>query len=262
MALFYLLLAAFLAITLNGGNRFVRALATAVAALSLLLMVSSIFLADFDGTFANRQRSGAIFDDVKPLILNIQAAVGTVGILVLLWATWRQVGRVNVAPLAVLNSGSSFGRVSRYAHWTVAILILALIPMGMFMSILPAESSDRDSFVTAHQTMGVLVLILVAVRLAWLLRSPAPGFGTDLKVWERRLAHFVHIGLYALILAFPITGLFMTYYRDEGWSAGLAILHDRVLPLLFYGIIAMHVGAVIKHHFVDRRIDDVRRMLR
>jgi cytochrome b561 len=35
-----------------------------------------------------------------------------------------------------------------------------------------------------------------------------------------------------------------------------------VLPLLFHGIICAHLGAVLKHHFVDRRVDDVRRMLR
>jgi cytochrome b561 len=45
-------------------------------------------------------------------------------------------------------------------------------------------------------------------------------------------------------------------------SAGLTILHDRILPLVFYGIIFAHLGAVLKHHFVDRRVGDVRRMLR
>jgi hypothetical protein len=42
MALWYLVLAVFLAVTLNFSNRFVRALGTAVACLSLVMMVSSI----------------------------------------------------------------------------------------------------------------------------------------------------------------------------------------------------------------------------
>ena len=41
-----------------------------------------------------------------------------------------------------------------------------------------------------------------------------------------------------------------------------AVLHNQMPPVLFYGVIAMHLGAVLKHHFVARRPADVRRMLR
>jgi len=53
MAFWYLVLAVFLAITLNQRSRFIRGLGTAVAALGLLMMVSSIVLAAFNGTFAH-----------------------------------------------------------------------------------------------------------------------------------------------------------------------------------------------------------------
>ena len=39
-------------------------------------------------------------------------------------------------------------------------------------------------------------------------------------------------------------------------------LHDQVLPALFYVLISLHMGDVLKHHFIARRTDDVRRMLR
>jgi cytochrome b561 len=279
MAFWYLVLAVFLAVTLNLGNRFVRAFGTTVACLSLVMMVSSIILADFDGTFVHMPAQPDLLGRSKPLILNIQAAVGTAGILFLLWAAWRQGFRCAVLPLPVFNSAAAFGLVSRYAHWIIAVLILALIPMGMFMSILPANSPDRGSFVAAHQTMGLLVLIFVVLRMAWLLRSPPAAFSSDLKLWERRLGHAVHVTLYGLILAFPLTGLFEMMCRGETvqffgqaipafctpnleWSSVLAILHDRILPLIFYGTIFAHLGAVLKHHFVDKRVGDVRRMLR
>ena len=66
----YLLLALFLAVTLNAANRFIRAMGTLVAALSLASMVSSILLADFDGTFAMRAQA-LLHDWVKPAILNV-----------------------------------------------------------------------------------------------------------------------------------------------------------------------------------------------
>lgn len=279
MALWYCVLAVFLAITLNHRSRFIRSLATVIAALSLVLMVSSIFLADFDGTFAHQLTTPHAADGLKPLILNLQGIVGTAGIVFLLWASGRQYRRREVSPLPLANAGGVFGFVSRYAHWMVAILILALIPMGLFMSILPADSPDRGSFVDAHQTMGLVVLILVIGRLAWLSRSPPPAFAGGLRPWEPRLAHAAHIALYGLILTFPLTGLFMTMARGETvrffgaqlpalfgasaeWSGILAILHDYVLQVLFYVVLFLHLGAVLKHHFLDRRLMDVRRMLR
>jgi cytochrome b561 len=127
--------------------------------------------------------------------------------------------------------------------------------------------------------MGLLVLILVLFRIAWLRRSPPAAFPGDMKTWERQLAHAVHLALCGLILTFPLTGLFETLCQGDAvqffglaipalgppspaWSPALATLHDHILPLIFYAIIAGHLGAVLKHHFLDRRTGDVRRMLR
>jgi cytochrome b561 len=53
--------------------------------------------------------------------------------------------------------------------------------------------------------MGLLVLVLVVLRMAWLLRSRPAVFPGDIKKWESRLAHAVHLALYGLILAFPVS---------------------------------------------------------
>jgi cytochrome b561 len=100
-----------------------------------------------------------------------------------------------------------------------------------------------------------------------------------LKPWEHRLAQAAHVALYGLILALPLSGLFMMMARGEPiqffgepvpavfgvsplWSSALTILHDDVLQIAFYGVFFAHIAAVLKHHFADRRIADVRRMLR
>lgn len=110
----YLVLVLVLAVTLNVGNRFVRALGTAVAALGLVMMVSSVvILADFDGTFVPIMARADLVGRFGPLVLNMQAAVGTAGVLFLLWAAWRQVLRRVVMPLPSFNSSAGFGRVWR-----------------------------------------------------------------------------------------------------------------------------------------------------
>ncbi len=278
MATGYLLLALFLAVTLNATNRFVRATGTLVAALSLTSMVSSIVLADFDGTFVMSAQA-PFLAWVKPAILNVQALVGAAGILFLLWAAWRQIKRVVPRPMPLLNTAFAFGRVSRYAHWMTATLILILVPMGIFLSLLAPRSADRAAFLVAHQSLGAAVMILVVLRLLWLIRTPPAPPSAYLAAWERQMARATHTALYLVILAFPVSGIFMILNRGVsltlfgvtipepfGPSATAAsfwgVLHDQVLPLLFFLLILIHVAAVIKHHFFDHRLSDVRRMLR
>jgi cytochrome b561 len=184
-----------------------------------------------------------------------------------------------MAPVQWSNTDGMFGLVSRYAHWTSAVLILCLVPIGLFTTVLPEGSADRDLFMAVHQTLGLTVLALVLLRLAWLCRSPPPPLSDDLKPWERRLASTLHPVLYGLILGLPVTGLLLTVFQGGplelyGWPVPLpagagrsawsvwAMLHNYVLPLLFYGVIAMHLGAVLKHHFLAHRSADVPRMLR
>ena len=272
----YLLLAIILAVTLNHRNRTVRAIGTLIAALGLTMMVVSIVLADFDGTFA-APMTASRFERAKPIVLNIQAIVASLGIGFLLWAAWRQSRRSVVSEVPLRNTQSRFGLVSRYAHWATATLILALVPMGIFMSVLPETSQDRAMFVSVHQTVGIAVLVLVVARLTWLVVSRPPSLPASLKPWERRLAVPTHACLYALILTMPITGLLLNRADGAnlsffGWPlprlAGADAaplwnqLHNWILPTLFAVALFAHVGAVLKHHFLDGRTADVRRMLR
>jgi cytochrome b561 len=240
-------------------------------------MVASIVLADFDGTFGAIPKTASSFQRAKPFALNVQAIVGGLGICFLLWATWRQGKRTAVSEVPLRNTASCFGLVSRYAHWATATLIFALVPMGIFMSVLPEASPDRAMFVDVHQTVGLVVIVLVAVRLTWLLASRPPALPASLAPWERRLAAPTHAGLYALILAMPITGMLLTTASGAdlsffGWDiprlAGPQTaplwnqLHNWVLPALFAVALFAHLGAVLKHHFLGGRKAEVRRMLR
>ncbi len=119
---------------------------------------------------------------------------------------------------------------------------------------------------------------VVAVRLLWLLFSPPPAPSPGMAAWERHLARAVHIGLYAAILAFPLSGFFMSAYSGEamqffGWPLPSPVtpdkrtasiwmgVHDLALPALFYALISAHIGGVLKHHFLDGRQSDLRRMI-
>ena len=278
MAFSYLALALALALSLNAANRFVRAGGTLLAALALVMLAVSIVMANFDGTFRDMAPSSSPLDPFKPLILNIQAIIATAAAAFLFWASWLQLKRNAIKAVPALNTASTFGLVSRTAHWITATLILCLVPMGLFVSVLKDKSPDRAEFLAAHQSLGLAVFAVVAVRLVWLLISPPPAPSPGLTPHARRLSRAVHIGLYGLILAFPLSGFLMSAHGGEvieffGWglhspadpgkraAAIFVAAHDLVLPLLFYGLIVAHIGAALKHHFVDGRNSDIRRML-
>lgn len=279
MTEFYLLLAVFLAFTLNHSSRILRALGTLTAALALVMISWSIILANLDGTFAAIPSNAGLADRFKPFVLNIQATIAATAALFLLWAVWAQgMRRVN-EPLPLRNTLSAFGRVSRYAHWVIGTLILVLLPMGLFTSVLGADHPERGAFLAMHQTLGLTVLLLVVLRVLWLGQSPAPAMPADASPMQRQLARATHVGLYGLMLGFPITGILLTAWRGDaldiyGWSltglltpdaqfaAAMGVLHNLVLPAVFYLALFAHLGAVTKHHFIERRPQDIRRMLR
>lgn len=270
----YIGLAIILAITLNHTNRFVRAAGTLLAAIGLAFIVLSIYLADTDGTFA-----AVPAGNFRPGLLNAQAVAAMAAIVFLLWAAWRQLCRPLTAAVPWRNTGAIFGLVSRGAHWATATLVLCLIPIGLYIQVLPADSADRAEFLAVHETLGVTVLVLVLLRIGWLVRNAPPSPSPSLLPWERFLARAVHPALYVLILLLPMTGLLLTVFSGGplelyGWRVPLSTLaspaagalwqtlHNQILPFAFYAIIAMHLGGVVKHHFIARRTEDVRRMLR
>ncbi len=275
MAIGYLALAIILAITLNARARWLRVAGTVLTALGLSMMVLSIFLADVDGTFAAAPTGAPVIHRMTPGILNVQAAIAAIAILFLAWSAWAQARRPVTEPLALRNDAARFGKASRGFHWVIAVVMLCLVPIGLFMSILPASTPERAGFVAAHQSLGLTVLVLVIGRIGWLILSPPPPSLAGLTPLEHYASRAVHACLYLLLLAFPVSG----YLISQGSSVdfyGLAIapaawtgaspvalaIHAWALPTLFYAALALHVGAVLKRHFGDRDALAVRRMLR
>jgi len=278
MAFGYLLLALVLAFTLNHPNRFVRAMGALIAAIGLFMIVISIVLANADGTFAAFSEGASGLDVHEPLILNVQAVAASIAIPFLLWAGWTQLRRPAVETPPLRNSTRAFGLVSRSLHWGMAVMIFCLIPIGLFVSVLPKSSTDRAAFLSAHQSLGLTVLALVFVRLVWLGMSPAPALSAGLTSWDRFLALSTRACLYLIVIGFPLSGFLVNVFQAEpvdlyGWAIPLTFAPDAritalasaahavVLPLAFYAAIFAHVGAVMKHHFIDRRVDEIRRMI-
>ena len=225
---------------------------------------------------------------LQPLILSLQALIATVAALGLRWAAWRQLKRGTLAPTPWRNSAQAFGLVSRHGHWATKVRVLCSIPMGLFINVLPPQSPQRAGFLSVHQGLGLVVLLVVLLRLLWLLGSPVPApaltharatarTGASARV-QATLARAAHGLLDGAIALMSVSGLWMVFARGEAlpvlglqlaapaladttWSARLVDWHGAVLPLLLMGLIALHRAAVLKHHVLDGQRAAVRRML-
>jgi len=165
-----------------------------------------------------------------------------------------------------------YGATAIALHWIVAVLILCNLALGLYtVEVLPL-SPQKLRFFSWHKWIGVTVLILAALRLSWRLGHPAPALPAAMKPWEKAAAHLSHALLYALFFATPLSGWlfssasgFQTVYlgvlpipelleKNKDLAETLKIAHHWIAFLLA-SVVAVHVAAALKHHFIDR--DDV-----
>ncbi len=151
--------------------------------------------------------------------------------------------------------------------WVAGALIVGGFTLGLAMVGLPL-SPQKIRWYAWHKWIGVTVFLLAVVRLAWRARHPAPP-GVPMPGWQRRAAALTHALLYALMLAVPLSG--WIYSSATGVSVvwlGLVPLpdlvpKDKALAAILKGVhvglnsalaalVIVHVGAALKHHYVDR----------
>ncbi len=184
------------------------------------------------------------------------------------------------APAVLHATRSRYSGVAMSLHWLIAALMIGNIGLAWYFNTLkgPAEVAP----LMLHKSIGVTVLLLTLVRIAWRLVGAPPKLPDSMKPWEKRLAMASHFVFYVLMLGLPLTGWAMVsasplikahptvLYGLIPWPAvpypGLDSDHlhaarkafgftHSTLAKLAYVTIVLHVAAALKHQFLDR--DDV-----
>ena len=133
--------------------------------------------------------------------------------------------------MSLKNTTERWGSVSQLLHWTIAVLILTIGAVGLVMGELP-RSPKYFWVYTAHKSLGLTVLALVVVRIAWRLHAGAPAPVPGTPRWQARLASATHGAIYLLLLAMPLSGWLYdsaTGLRPLRWF-GLAEVPKLVAP--------------------------------
>jgi cytochrome b561 len=169
---------------------------------------------------------------------------------------------------------NSFSFLQRMLHWLMAIMVLAMLFIGVTM-----VSTLKPRFLTLlaiHKPLGLAILVLALLRLGVRLKRGVPPLPEDLPPIQVGAAKLSHITLYALLIAMPLIGAGML--SAGGYPIVLfgsihlpAILpqDDRLYALLrtthtlfayaFFATVLLHIAAALFHALIRR--DDVFRTM-
>jgi cytochrome b561 len=100
----------------------------------------------------------------------------------------------------------SYDRAQRTFHWLMAALILLAIPLGLAAWRLPEHAPPRVVLLMAHKSLGMTVLVLAVLRLAYRAIAGAPPYAEPLAPLQRAASQAAHFVLYALMIALPAVG--------------------------------------------------------
>jgi cytochrome b561 len=171
------------------------------------------------------------------------------------------------------NASTTSARYSRGAivlHWLIALLIVLNV-IGAFVAE-DLSKADKAWMMGNHKAAGLLILALTIARIVWRLIHPAPPLVETLKAWEAALARVTHALFYFLMLAVPLAGWGLASALGKGKPVGFFGLFDvpalpvggdeptvdmfhelhEIFAFLMIGLLVLHLGAALKHHWLDK----------
>lgn len=175
------------------------------------------------------------------------------------------------------NTEQRFGLVSILLHWIMALAVFGLFGLGWYMVDLTYYDALYKTLPEWHKSIGILLALVFVFRFAWRLRNPVPQpvrGSSPFEITASKVAHRLMYLLIALIIvsgylistaegaAIDVFNLFsvpatLTSIPQQEDIAGA--IHEYLAYALI-GLAAVHAGAALKHHFVNRD-ETLRRML-
>lgn len=171
------------------------------------------------------------------------------------------------------TSATRYHSAAIILHWVMAAAFILMLASGLTMEYIELDKQFKYQLFQWHKSLGVLLLVAVALRVAVRLWQKPPALSPLFKRWEVVAAHLGHFGLYVMMIVMPLSGWAMVSSSPYGlptyvfgwfeWPhiPGLAANETANASAktahwlgawAFLALLAAHVGAVIKHFIFDR----------
>ncbi len=171
----------------------------------------------------------------------------------------RSIGRTSGPSVQAYNT------TAKWLHWLIVLMVLAQFTIAILMpdvgpKTVPGVLLDR------HFSLGIVILVVMAVRLVYRWRHPVPLDMADSPAWERWTARAVHLAFYFILLVGPFLGwasasahklpvkLFGVIALPDiaapraSWALTAGDIHTLMMWLLL-ALIVLHAAAALYHHF-------------
>jgi cytochrome b561 len=166
---------------------------------------------------------------------------------------------------------TTYTAIAKLLHWGMALVLAGLIALGFVMTDLPL-SPEKLQYYAWHKWAGVSVFVLVWLRLVWRVLNPPPAYPSTMSPLIKGVAHWGHTVLYGLMIVIPVSGWLMSsakgvptvwfgvlplpdlLEKDKALGHFLKEVHEALNYLLLL-LLAGHVAAALKHHWIDK--DDI-----
>jgi cytochrome b561 len=172
-------------------------------------------------------------------------------------------------PGSTTTSGGRYTLTAQALHWIMAALMFVVLPIAWVMVNMPQGAQFRGLLFTLHKSVGLTIVALVAVRIAWRAQHPVPPLEVGLARWEKVAATGSHWMLYVVLVGMPISGYLLdaaggysiSYFglfsvpllpKSPALSSAATWVHVAVGQWVVYTLIILHVAASIWHVSVRR----------
>ncbi len=170
--------------------------------------------------------------------------------------------------MAAFSTHLRYGAVAQIFHWATAVLVVAAFVYGPGGSEQRVYSPAKDFDRQLHETLGMAVLSIALLRVAWRALDVAPR-DPPVPPWMGLSSKIVQATIYVLLLAVPLTAILGAWLEGhpltllgnvrlnplfrETHSVGSAIasVHTWLGDAILW-VAGLHAAAALYHHFVLR----------
>lgn len=172
------------------------------------------------------------------------------------------------------DSREQLSPLSVALHWIIGLTMIGMVIFGLVLEDMnPADAAGKASkgyLIGIHKSIGVLVLVFAAWRIARRMRLGMPQHVGVYKAWEQTLAKVIHYFLLLATLLLPLSGILYSIgsarsievfgvtiipkllLAKDPMLANIGIWTHAILGKLILVAIALHIAGALKHHIVDK----------
>ncbi|HEX3440055.1 MAG TPA: cytochrome b [Pseudolabrys sp.] len=171
---------------------------------------------------------------------------------------------------------AGYGGTAKLLHWLIVVLLIAQFAAAWTMPHI-GRNPPASTLIDLHFSIGVTILAVAIVRLAWRVTHGEPKPLDGIPPWQVQSARAVHWLLYLLLFVLPILGWINASWRGmpvalfglelpkliatraPGWN-WTGDVHALLANYALLALVGLHVLAGLYHYFI-RRDGVLQRML-